>query len=283
MNYLIADSGATSTKWCVVSGESENSYYTEGLNPYYHTTESMTNVIHTNLIPKIDGQHIDEIHFYGAGCDTPQQREKIEKILQPAFRDADVRVEHDLLGSAIACFFDQPGIACILGTGSNSCLYDGQNVVEHVPSLSFILGDEGSAGYFGKQLLNCYFRNQLPDELKESLEQEHNMDLDYIISNVYDGTQISRFVASYATFLGGHCEHPFVRNVLREGFEDFITRVLTNYTDFESYKVSFVGSVAYAYQDLIKEILKTEGFTPGSFYRNPLDRLIEYHTRVTTD
>jgi N-acetylglucosamine kinase-like BadF-type ATPase len=280
MAYLIADSGATSTKWCVISDELTKSYYTEGLNPYYHTTQSISNVINTDLLPKLEDYHIDEIHFYGAGCDTPEKDEDIYKPLSAAFPDASIQVEHDLLGSARACFMDKPGIACILGTGSNSCLYDGENVIEHIESLSFILGDEGSAGYFGKKLLNSYFRYEIPDELRKELELKYNMDLNYVVSGVYDKQQPSRFVASYAQFLGEHEDHPFAKSILREGFENFINRILKSYTDWESHKVSFVGSVAFAHQELIKEILKKEGFTPGSFFRNPLDRLIEYHTQL---
>jgi N-acetylglucosamine kinase-like BadF-type ATPase len=281
MTSLIADSGATSTKWCVIiSNEISEAYYTEGLNPYYHTAQSISNVINGELMPKVKGHQINQIHFYGAGCDTPEQNQKLFKPLHAAFPKAAIEVKHDLLGSARACFFNEPGIACILGTGSNSCLYDGKSVIEHIPSLSFILGDEGSAGYFGKKLLNSYFRYELPDELKEKLDSSYNMDLNYIISGVYEGQQISRFVASYARFLGDHQDHPFAKAMLREGFENFINRLLKNYTNFESYKVSFVGSVAFAHQELISEILEGEGFIPGSFFRNPLDRLIAFHTRT---
>jgi N-acetylglucosamine kinase-like BadF-type ATPase len=281
MTSLIADSGATSTKWCVISDNTSESYYTEGLNPYYHTPQSISDVINGKLVPKLKGRHIDEIHFYGAGCDTPEKDETLYKPLHAAFPDAVIDVEHDLLGSARACFFDEPGIACILGTGSNSCLYDGENVIEHIESLSFILGDEGSAGYLGKKLINSYFRYEIPGELQGELEDNYNMDLNHIISGVYDRQQPSRFVASYAQFLGDHENHPFVKNILREGFENFINRLLKNYSDWESHKVSFVGSVASAHQTLISEILEKEGFIPGSFYRNPLDRLITFHTQST--
>jgi N-acetylglucosamine kinase-like BadF-type ATPase len=278
MTYLIVDSGATKTKWCLESDSVSESYYTEGLNPYYHTTPSISAVINRELIPKLDGFHIDEIHFYGAGCDSAVNSETVYKSLHAIFTDAKVSVEHDLLGSARACFFDEPGIACILGTGSNSCLYDGKVVIEHIPSLAFILGDEGSAGYFGKKLINSYFRFELPEELKKDLEKSQNMDLDHIMTNLYDGAQKSRFVASYAKFLGDHKDHPFVESMLRGGFQSFISRIIKNYTDADSHNVSFVGSVAFAYQDIITEMLEQEGLKSGSFHRNPLDRLITYHT-----
>lgn len=277
MTYLIADSGATKTKWCLESDSLSESYYTEGLNPYYHTTQSISAVVNSELIPKLQGHHIDEIYFYGAGCDSAVNNETVYKSLNAAFPDARIAVEHDLLGSARACFFDEPGIACILGTGSNSCLYDGKQIVEHIPSLAFILGDEGSAGYFGKKLINSYFRFELPGELKQQLEEAHNMDLNHIMTNLYDGAQKSRFVASYARFLGDHRDHPFVQTMLREGFTSFIRRIVKNYSDASAHTVSFVGSVAYAYREMIRELLEEEGLTPGQFFSNPLDRLIEYH------
>jgi N-acetylglucosamine kinase-like BadF-type ATPase len=278
MPFLIADSGATKTKWCLESENFSDSYYTEGLNPYYHTTASISAVINAELVPKLDGAHIDEVYFYGAGCDNPVKKQTVYKSLNAIFPDAPIDVEHDLLGAARACFFDEPGIACILGTGSNSCLYDGEKIVEHVPSLAFILGDEGSAGYFGKKLINSYFRFELPGKLKKELEKSYNMDLDHIMDGVSEGAQISRFVASYAKFLGDHSNHSFVKKILCEGFTSFISRIIKNYTSAGSYKVSFVGSVAYAHQNVIKEILQEEGLKSGTFSRNPLDRLITYHT-----
>ena len=278
MNYLIADSGATKTKWCLESDSTSESYYTEGLNPYYHTTSSITDVINDELEPKLKGSHIDQIFFYGAGCDSPVNEQTVYRALNAIFPDAQIEVEHDLLGAARACLFDEPGIACILGTGSNSCLYDGDDITEHIPSLAFILGDEGSAGYFGKKLINSYFRSEVPGELKDELEKNYNMDLEHIMRGVSKGSQISRFVASYAKFLGNHADHPFAENILRDGFSSFITRILKNYSNAESHKISFVGSVAHAHQDLIKEILQREKMRCGEFYRNPLDRLIAYHT-----
>lgn len=278
MNYLIADSGATKTKWCLESDVVSESFYTEGLNPYYHTTSSITDVINDELVPKLDGAHIDQIFFYGAGCDSGVNEQTVYRSLNAIFPDAKIEVEHDLLGAARACLFDEPGIACILGTGSNSCLYDGTDIVEHIPSLAFILGDEGSAGYFGKKLINCYFRFEVPEELKDELEENYNMDLEHIMRGTSKGSQISRFVASYAKFLGDHAEHPFAEKILRDGFTSFITRIIKNYSNAESHKISFVGSVAYAHQDLIKEILEREGLRAGEFFRNPLDRLITFHT-----
>lgn len=278
MTYLIADSGATKTEWRIVSGDFSDTIFTEGLNPYYHTTQSITDVLKTSLLPELNEAEVDNIYFYGAGCDGKKRNHIVLEALKFCFSDASIEIQHDLLAAARTCFGNNSGIACILGTGSNSCLYDGNEIIEHIPSLSFILGDEGSAGYFGKKLINHYFRDELPDELKSDLEKLHNMSLQHIMHGLYDGTQKSRFIASYGAFLGKHKDHPFADAMLREGFESFVSRIVKKYSNATSKEVRFVGSVAFAHQDLIKEILLKEGFSCGSFYRNPLDRLIAYHT-----
>lgn len=278
MTYLIVDSGATKAEWRLHSGETSKTIFTEGLNPYYHTTESIQEVVKQYVLPKIEGFTIDQIFFYGAGCDEPGRNAVVQKALELYFPDAEIEVKHDLLAAARACFGDKPGIACILGTGANSCLYDGNEIVEHMPSLAFILGDEGSAAYFGKKLINRYFRKELPEELKTSLEESHNMSLKHIMHGLYDGEQKSRFVASYGAFLGDHSQHPYIRKMLREGFHNFITRIVKKYSNAESHEVRFVGSVACAHQELIKEILHEEGLESGLFIQKPLERLVEYHT-----
>ncbi len=278
MTNLIADSGATKAEWRLTSDQVSKTIFTEGLNPYYHTTNSIKNVLQEHLLPELDGQAIDRIFFYGAGCDEPDRNAVVEQALVQLFPNAAIEIEHDLLAAARACFGDAAGIACILGTGSNSCLYDGKKIVEHMPSLAFILGDEGSAGYFGKQIINRYFRKELPAELEKSLEESHNMSLKHIMHGLYDGDQKSRFIASYGAFLGQHAEHPYIKQMLRQGFHSFITRIVKKYSDAASYEVRFVGSVAQAHQQLITEILEEEGLRSGLFIQKPLERLVEYHT-----
>lgn len=279
MSILIVDSGATKTEWCLVNDQTKT-YFTEGLNPYYHTTESIEEVIRQKLLPELE-ESIDEVFFYGAGCDSDEKDQVVKEALDSCFADSNNNVYHDLLGAARACFHNEPGIACILGTGSNSCLYDGEKIVEHIPSLAFILGDEGSAGYFGKKLINKYFRFEIPEDLKQDLEQNYNMSLAHITEGLYDGDQKSRFIASYGAFLGDHADHPYIKEMLYEGFESFISRILLNYTNATDYEVRFIGSVAFAHQDLIKEILNKYNLKPGLFVKNPMERLVTFHTDPT--
>lgn len=278
MAILIADSGATKTEWCLKTDEGTSKIMTEGLNPYYHTTSSIQRVLMNSLESRLDSREVAHIHFYGAGCDSKEKKEIVYNAIATRFPDTSINVYHDLLAAARACFFDDSGIACILGTGSNSCLYDGKEIVKHIPSLAFILGDEGSAGYFGKKLINSYFRYEIPDDLIDDLEENYDMSLEYINKGLYDNPQKSRFIASYGAFLGEHSEHPFIKDMLHEGFENFITRIVMKYPDAASYEVRFVGSVAYAHQDLISEILEENGMTPGLFVKKPMERLVEYHS-----
>lgn len=278
MSILIADSGATKTEWCLKKDDGIRTLKTEGLNPYYHTLDSILGVIGEGLLPELADESIQDIYFYGAGCDSKEKKQIVENALRRSFETSSVHVFHDLLGAARACFFNKPGIACILGTGSNSCLYDGSEIVEHIPSLAFILGDEGSAGYFGKQLINKYFRFELPAELREDLERNYNMSLEHITRGLYDNPQKSRFIASYGAFLGKHADHPFIKKMLHNGFESFITRIILKYTNATDYEVRFIGSVAYAHQEMIREILEENGLKAGLFIRQPMERLVEFHT-----
>jgi len=278
MSILIADSGATKTEWCVKSDDEEGIYSTEGLNPYYHTESSTERVIKEELSPQLGEVVISEIFFYGAGCDSERKKNQVKSVLTKCFPEASCIVYHDLFGAARACFFDEPGIACILGTGSNSCLYDGTKIVEHTPSLAFILGDEGSAGYFGKQLINNYYRYELPGELKKDLEENYNMDIEHINAELYDGDQKSRFIASYGAFLGKHDDHPYIQDMLYKGFKNYIGRIVMKYTDANEYEVRFIGSVAAGHRDIIDGILDEYGMEPGTYIRNPMRRLIKYHS-----
>lgn len=279
MSFLVADSGSTKTDWALISNHSVQRYQTEGLNPYFHSPNSIESVLKNDLKPTIKGQEVNHILFYGSGCDCEAKIRGMNNILNQVFPGAEANVHEDLLGAARACCFNEPGIVCILGTGSNSCRYDGTHIVQQIPSLGFILGDEGSAGYFGQKLINHYYRNEIPEDLACELEQYYDMNLDSISEGIYNNDQSSRFVASYSSFLGEHNDHHFVRQMLRDGFENFITRIVLQYQNARSYTVNFVGSLGCAYQGMLKELLAKHKLMPGVFIKSPIDRLIEFHSQ----
>ncbi|MFH5833668.1 hypothetical protein ACG2F4_11635 [Halalkalibaculum sp. DA3122] len=279
MSVLIADSGSTKTDWALLAGGTVQRYKTEGLNPYFHSTESIKSVLRSGLRPSLREHAVECILFYGSGCDSPEKITGMEKALNQVFPGVRAEVHEDLLGAARACCFDQPGIVSILGTGSNSCRYDGTRIVQQIPSLGYILGDEGSAGFFGQQLLNRYYRDELPADLKTTLEQEYEMDLELIVEGIYHNEQSSRYVASFSSFLGENRGHPYVQSMLESGFREFIERIILKYESPEDYQIHFIGSLGHAYRGMISRLLTSYDLTPGKFIQRPMQRLIEFHTQ----
>jgi len=275
---LLADSGSTKTEWCLVKPDgSTKTVFTGGLNPYYHTEESITDTLQNNLIPEIGTGSIDEIHFYGAGCTGDERTEMLKTVLSSVFGSPVVEIDSDIMGSVRAVCGRKPGIAAILGTGANSCQYDGVKVIDNVPVLGFILGDEGSAGYFGRKILQGYFYREMPDDLKTDLESSYDMQRSSILENVYKKPQPNTYVAGFARFIGQHSKHPYIQGILREGFKEAISRHILKYKDVNSMPVGFVGSVAFHNAALLRKLLLENGLKPGEILQNPMPNLVKYH------
>lgn len=275
---LLADSGSTKTEWCLVKPDhSTKTIFTGGLNPYYHTEESITDILKTHLLPVTGENPIDEVHFYGAGCTGDERTQMLKSVLKKVFGAEVVEVDSDIMGSVRAVCGRKAGVAAILGTGANSCQYDGQKVVDNVPVLGFILGDEGSAGYFGRKILQGYFYREMPDDLKADLEASYDMNRSSILENVYKKPQPNTYVAGFARFIGRHAKHPYIQNILREGFQEAINRHIKKYENVASMPVGFVGSVAFHNAALLRELLEENGLKPGEILQNPMPNLVKYH------
>jgi len=282
MNILLADSGSTKTEWCLLkSGEDKPflRFYTDGLNPYYHTTESIRDVLRYAVIPNLAKHEIDELYFYGAGCSLDEKKRIISAAISEVFQDSTFDIQDDLLGAARALCGDEPGIACILGTGSNSCLYDGTQVVDNIPSLGFILGDEGSGGYIGKQLIHAYFYRDMPAELKLDMEKTYTMDRRFILDGIYHKPQSNRFVASFTNFTSVHKSHPFIQNLVKNAFDVFLNSNIFKYENYKEIPIGFIGSVAFNHQDIMKDLLESYGLRVSRFIKNPMETLIDYHKK----
>jgi len=198
---LIADSGATKTDWRLISGKKEIcNVKTIGFNPYFIDTEDIINVLKDNLIPNLSEHIVQKIFFYGAGCSTPLKNDIIVKALQNLFKSAEINVEHDILGAARGLFGNSEGIACILGTGSNSCYYNGKTISESLPSFGFIYGDEGSGAQLGKYLVEAYMKHKLPEDLHTKFMEKYKFSLEDILTNTYKNPSPNRFLASFTTF-----------------------------------------------------------------------------------
>lgn len=275
---LIADSGATKTDWMLLSGNSRTIIQTGGINPFHQTKEEIESVVFKELMPKLedtDTEKILHIFFYGAGC-VPEPSTVVQDILQEAFLRAETEIYTDLMGAARALCKDQPGIACILGTGANSCEYNGKEITSNVSPLGYILGDEGSGAYIGKRFIGDCLKNQLPTHLKEGLLNEYGLTPKDILDKVYREPMANRFLASITPYIYKHKSEKETNAFLKDCFREFFNRNLNSYK--KDLKVSFTGSIAWFFQEEIKETATESGYTTGIFIKSPINGLADFHT-----
>lgn len=279
---LIADSGSTKTDWVVVERGadgwlSHEHWQTQGLNPVLMSDGDMSGVLHDELLPQVPGlkEEVREVFFYGAGV-RPDMVQRMEQVLAGVFRAADAHAASDLLGAARALCGHGEGIACILGTGANSCLFDGEQIVANTPALGFILGDEGGGAALGKRFLNAIFKGLLPARLRDEYLQATGLTLADIIRRVYREPMPNRFLASTSTFVAKHVEEEQVRLLVVENFRQFFTHNIVAYGR-RDLPVSFVGSIAHYYEPLLRQAAEAEGFEVGKIVKSPIDALCDYH------
>ncbi len=276
---LIADSGSSKTGWRLVNDENVLSFHTDGLNPYYKTIEQIKMVLQKDLISHLPckPEAITHIYFYGAGCSVLARCEEVKKALSDCFPAAHTEVEHDILGAARACCQHEKGIVCILGTGSNSCYYDGLNVTEIIGGLGFILGDEGSGGHIGKSVVAAYLNREMPENLRIEFYNTYGMDRAAIDKKVYLEPNFNKFLASFSMFAAKHIEHPFVQHLLKDCLRLFLDKHVCRYADYTHITVHFVGSVGYYYQTILTEICQERNIAPGKFIIEPVEELVKFH------
>ena len=276
---LIADSGATKTDWCFGNTLHDcQVVHTEGINPFHLTEEKIKQLLQESLLAQLPfpQEEVKAIFFYGAGC-TPEKAGKLSGLLAETFPHATIQVEGDLLGAARALCKHQPGIACILGTGANSCLYDGQRITHNTPPLGYILGDEGSGAYLGKRFIGDCIKQQLPSGLLEGLLKEYNLTVAEILDKVYRQPQGNRFLASLTPYIYKHKHQPEVREFLIECFGEFFRRNILSYPEHNRIPVSFVGSIAWFFQDELKETARKFNLHTGIFIQSPIQELKGFH------
>lgn len=275
---LIADSGSTKTDWCAgTTPENCQTVQTAGINPFHQSTEEIEQIITTMLMPQLENPNAcTDIFFYGAGC-LPEKVNGIKKALQKHFPQAKhIEVESDLLGAARALCGRQAGIACILGTGSNSCAYNGQQITDHISPLGYILGDEGSGSALGKQLVSNCLKRQLPPDLCQLFFETYPLSPAHILEHVYRQPLANRFLAGFTPFLATHRDRAEIHALLIEGFTQFFQRNVLPYACKEQ-PVHFTGSVAYHFQDEVKEAAQRLHLTLGQVLKSPMEGLRKYH------
>lgn len=278
---LIADSGSTKCDWALVDdkGNKLNAFETMGLNPYFHAPQDTENALRANDALMAIASQVNRIFFYGAGSSTVEMCAIMKEGLLRVFPQADILVEHDLLGSAMATYDGRPCISCILGTGSNSCFFDGKEVYEEVPSLAYILGDESSGSYFGKILLQEYFYKKLPADLHAAFEQHYAPTKEEIINRIYREPNANVYLASFMRFIGEHAEHPHVKNWVRKGMVHFIEIHVKCFANWREVPTHFVGSIGHYFHDCLQQAADETGIQLGQVIQKPIDGLIAYHKR----
>jgi len=277
---LIADSGSTKTNWTLINGTSiVKEINTNGINPFYQDEIGISLEIENKLLPQIEGQNIDFITFYGAGCSFPEKKIIVSNVLGKHFPNAVIEIQSDLLGAARALFGRNEGIACILGTGSNSCYYNGNEIIENVSPLGFILGDEGSGAVLSKTLVADCLKKQLPEHISEKFMKQYNLTPAVILEHVYKQPFPNRYLAQFTPFLSENINEPNILNIVNQSFENFFKRNITQYP--QNKEVGFVGSVAHHFSSTLKKVANEQHFIISKIVKNPMNGLIEYHSTQT--
>jgi len=274
---LIADSGSTKTDWRFIDGEREHSISTRGINPYHSSTEEIEAELDKLDVPA-PGKSLHDIFFYGSGVGSDAMKEVIRRCLQRRFGEhLHIQVEDDLTGVARALFLDKEGIACILGTGSNSCFYKDGEIQDKVPALGYSLGDEGSGTDIGKRLVNALLKRTLSDQLREKITADEGLSEEEILENVYKKPHANRYLSSLTRIVGKYIENKEIREIVSQAFEDFIQKNIVKYKDYETSDIGFAGSVAYHFSDILEDVLNKHHLNLSQIIAKPIDGLVKYH------
>jgi glucosamine kinase len=278
MMILIADSGSTKTHWGLAD---ENpacpviEFQTSGINPFYQDRNSILQILQKEFTLKI-GRPV-RLFFYGAGCSGIDSKAIVYEPLNTFFKPTSLSVESDLMAAAHSLCQHEAGLACIMGTGSNSCYYNGKEITRHVPSLGYILGDEGSGADIGRRLVADILKHQLPDEVAEHFFTTFHYTREEILEHVYKNPFPNRFLAGFAIYVAENIGIPALRNMVKAGFHKFFNRNIRQYPEAEKHPVHFTGSIAWHFREILSESASENGFHVGLITQNPMEGLIKFH------
>lgn len=278
---LIADSGSTKTDWCLVSndGSKRHVIHTVGFNPYFIDTPGITNELTNALLPQLNPALVEEIYYYGAGCSTVEHKNTVKKALVHCFPNTKtIIVDHDLLAAAHALLGNKQGFAAILGTGTNTCIYNGKDIELNIDSLGYLLGDEGSGSNLGRRLLREFMRGQLPGNLQEAFATYFNItDNEQVFKTLYEHEFKNRYLASFCRFASENKTNPYIRSLVYEGFSDFFKNLVSRYPNYANYTLNCVGSIAFIYKDILEQAAAEWHMQLGENIQSPLNNLVDYH------
>lgn len=279
---IIADGGSTKTNWCLIDSSGKKIYFnTEGYNPYFVSSEYIKNSLKKGLPNDLPFEQIQEVYYYGAGVHNEEKEDIIKDAFSTFFINAKIEIGHDLLAAARALLGASTGFAAILGTGTNTCLYDGEDVSLNINSAAYILGDEGSGCYIGKKLLTDYVRGLMPDNVREEFWKTYQITEDEVMDRVYTQPLANRFCASFSKFVyDNNVNIEYSRGIVKTSFVDFFTNLVSKYPNYQDYTFNCIGSVGYNFRNVLEETANEFGMKVGKIIRSPIDDLVKYHMEI---
>jgi N-acetylglucosamine kinase-like BadF-type ATPase len=278
-NYIIADSGATKCEWTLFLGNQKKTIKTIGISPYFLTTSQIVDAITKGFHKKVDIGIIDAVYFYGTGLSNPLNVVSIKNALKKVFPKAKLDIQTDLVAVARATCQNKKGVACILGTGSNTGFYNGKKIVKNSPGLGYVLGDEGSGAYLGKKVLQYYLYKTFDEELMHSFESKYQINKDQILDAIYKQPLPNRYMGSFAKFLSDHRGHYMIENIIEDGINDFFFAHLNKLNESWLHPIHFAGTIAYVFRDVIKQLAAANELEIGSIVKSPMEGLIAFHKK----
>lgn len=280
---IIADGGSTKTAWCLINDRGRRiQYKSEGYNPYFVNSDYIARSVTEALYTRVDCPAVEEVHFYGAGC-APDKVYILAAALRSVFKNARVEVGSDMLAAARALLGDRPGFSAILGTGTNTCVYDGEQIVHSVNSLGYILGDEGSGCALGKKVLSDFIRGNMPSNTRQTFRTLYPFTADELISQIYSQPLANRFCANFCSFLSREdIDRDYAKSLVRESFREFFTKLVARYDNYRNFSFNCSGSVGFAFRSILTSVAAEYGMTVGKIIQAPIDELVNYHLHSTS-
>lgn len=279
---LLADSGSTKCDWLLIDGnETVMQCSSMGFNPYFHEESFIVTTLRGHEVLMKHAQNVTQLYFYGAGSSSQELKSIVSRALVRLFPFSSIQVGHDLEAAALSTYSGTPQISCILGTGSNSCYFDGHNVHEEIPALAYILGDEGSGSYFGKRLLADFLYRKMPSHLSEDFRESYQLTMADIVDHVYTRPHANVYLASFMKFCSKHRNDPYIKEIIYEGLHKFLDTHVTCYENHQEVPVNFVGSVAYYFEDVLKKAAQDLGIRVGNIVKKPILGLKAYHLKFS--
>ncbi len=274
---IIVDSGATKADWKIIDGHQSQTLHTMGLSPIFHTEHFMAAEVRSAFAGQVAPEQVQQVFYYGTGCWDADRKAIVARALRQVFTNAEIEVEHDLLGAARSVCGNDPGVACIIGTGSNSCLFDGEKIVDNVTNLGYMLGDEASGVYLGKKLIQAYFYREIPAELMMHFDNFHPGGKSTILDKVYGQEPPNVYLASFVPFFVEYKQHIYIQKLVYDAFANFIDRHVRKYDGHMRLPIHFIGSVAWLFQHIMRIVLEERAMRAGNFIQKPIDDLAAFH------